>query len=245
LPPEPCKRCGNIPCTCAKESREPCPVCGQMPCVCEKEPPEPCPVCGEHPCICRKNRKVKVKLADGKERTIQHISATTFWSPDGRPMSAAQFIEQLFGDLPEMFKDEDELRALWSRPDTRKALLDGLAEKGYGKEQLREIGKLIEAENSDLYDVLAYIAFALAPVTRAERVETRRAEIFKGRDYLQQEFLNFVLGHYVARGVEELDTAKLPQLIELKYHSVGDAVAELGPPDNIREVFVEFQQYLY
>ncbi|HKK87981.1 MAG TPA: type I restriction-modification enzyme R subunit C-terminal domain-containing protein, partial [Saprospiraceae bacterium] len=151
----------------------------------------------------------------------------------------------LFGDLPELFKDEDELRALWSRPDTRKALLEGLAEKGYGTEQLREIGKLIEAENSDLYDVLAYIAFALPPETRAERVETRQAEIFKGRDYRQQEFLSFVLGHYVARGVEELDPAKLPQLIELKYHSVGDAVAELGPPDNIREVFVEFQQYLY
>jgi type I restriction enzyme R subunit len=245
LPPEPCPRCGNIPCTCAKEPREPCPECGQIPCICEKEPPKPCPVCGEHPCICRKNRKVKVKLADGKERTIQHISATTFWSPDGKPMSAAQFIEQLFGDLPELFRDEDELRALWSRPDTRKALLEGLAEKGYGMEQLREIGKLIEAENSDLYDVLAYIAFALPPVSRAERVETHRPEIFRGYDYRQQEFLNFVLDHYVARGVGELDTAKLPQLIELKYHSVGDAVAELGPPDNIREVFVEFQQYLY
>ena len=245
LPPEPCPRCGNIPCTCEKEPPEPCPVCGQIPCICEKEPPEPCPVCGQHPCICRKNRKVKVKLADGKERSIQHISATTFWSPDGKPMSAAQFIEQLFGDLPELFRDEDELRALWSRPDTRKALLEGLAEKGYGTEQLREIGKLIEAENSDLYDVLAYIAFALPPLTRSERVETHLAEIFRGYDYRQQEFLNFVLDHYVARGVEELDTAKLPQLIELKYHSVGDAVAELGPPDNIRQVFVEFQQYLY
>jgi type I restriction enzyme R subunit len=160
-------------------------------------------------------------------------------------MSAAQFIEQLFGDLPELFRDEDELRELWSRPDTRKALLEGLTEKGYGTEQLREIGKLIEAENSDLYDVLAYIAFALPPVTRAERVKAHRAEIFRGYDYRQREFLSFVLDHYVERGVEELDTAKLPQLIELKYNCVGDAVAELGPPDNIREVFVEFQQYLY
>lgn len=245
LPPEPCPRCGNIPCTCKKQPPEPCPVCGQTPCICKKEPPEPCPVCGQHPCICRKNKKVKVKLADGKERTIQHISATTFWSPDGKPMSAAQFIEQLFGDLPELFRDEDELRELWSRPDTRKALLEGLTEKGYGTEQLREIGKLIEAENSDLYDVLAYIAFALPPVTRAQRVKAHRAEILRGYDYRQREFLSFVLDHYVERGVEELDTAKLPQLIELKYNCVGDAVAELGPPDNIREVFVEFQQYLY
>ncbi|MBA2883183.1 hypothetical protein HNR65_003545 [Desulfosalsimonas propionicica] len=92
-------------------------------------------------------------------------------------------------------------------------MLEGLAEKGYGTEQLREIGKLIEAENSDFYDILAYIAFARPPVTRAERVETCRTEIFNGYDYPQQEFLNFALDHYVARGVEELDTAKLPQLI--------------------------------
>lgn len=77
------------------------------------------------------------------------------------------------------------------------------------------------------------------------KMQQFRLQIFSGYDFRQQEFLNFVLRHYVARGVEELDTDKLPQLIELKYHSVGDAVAELGPPDNIREVFVEFQQYLY
>jgi type I restriction enzyme R subunit len=71
-------------------------------------------------------KKLKVKLADGKERTIQHITATTFWSPDGRPMSAAQFIESLYGELPGLFKDEDELRTLWGKPDTRKKLLLGL-----------------------------------------------------------------------------------------------------------------------
>ena len=245
LPPEPCKRCGNIPCTCEKESPRPCPVCGQRPCVCEKEPPQPCPVCGQYPCVCRRKQMIKVKLADGKERNIQNIMATSFWNPDGRPLSAAEFIEQLFGALPDLFQDEDELRALWSRPDTRKALLEGLAEKGYGMDQLAEVGKIIEAENSDLYDVLAYIAFALPPVTRAERVKAHRVEIFHNSDFKLHEFLSFVLGHYVARGVRELDTDKLPQLIELKYQTISDAVKHLGPPENIRQVFVEFQRHLY
>ncbi|NGX16137.1 DEAD/DEAH box helicase family protein [Wenzhouxiangella sp. XN24] len=245
LPPEPCETCGNQPCTCPKGDPQPCSVCDQLPCVCEKEPPKPCEVCGEWPCICEKRRKVKIKLADGKERTIQHMSASSFWSPDGTPISAAQFIQRLFGDLPELFRDEDELRALWGRPDTRKKLLEGLEEKGYGIEQLKEVGKLIEAENSDLYDVLAYIAFNMAPVTRAERVDAHKNRIFQGRDYRQQEFLSFVLGHYVAQGVSELDTDKLPQLIELKYQSLVDAVRELGPVGQIREVFEGFQQYLY
>jgi len=245
LAPEPCGTCGQQPCTCAVDPPRPCPACGERPCRCEKEPPEPCEVCGEHVCVCEKRRKVKVKLADGKERTIQHMSATSFWSPDGKPISAAEFIQRLFGELPALFADEDELRAVWGRPDTRRKLLEGLEEKGYGMEQLAEVGKLIEAENSDLYDVLAYIAFNQAPVTRAERVDSHREAIFQGHDYPQQDFLRFVLDHYVARGVGELSTDKLPQLIELKYHSLGDAVRELGPAGQIREVFVEFQRYLY
>ena len=120
-------------------------------------------------------QKVKIRLADGKERTIQHMVATTFWSPEGKPMSAAEFISQLYGELPKLFKDEDELRSLWGQPVTRKALLDNLGEIGYGNEQLAEIRRMINAEKSDLFDVLAYIAFALAPITRKERVKMRRA----------------------------------------------------------------------
>ena len=122
-------------------------------------------------------KQIKIRLADGKERTIQHMMATSYWSPDGKPISANQMVENLFGELPQFFKDEDELRRLWSQPDTRKALLQGLAEKGFGPEQLGEIGKVINAEKSDVFDVLAYIAFALAPITRSERVERHKEEI--------------------------------------------------------------------
>lgn len=190
-------------------------------------------------------RKIKVKLADGKERTIQHMMATTFWSPDGKPMSAAEFITRLFGDLPELFKDEDELRTLWSQPDTRKALLESLAEKGYGDEQLAEIRLMIDAEKSDLFDVLAYIAFALAPITREERVETRRPHIVSLYDDKLQAFLDFVLAQYVKEGVGELDQAKLPHLLELKYRAVSDAAEQLGGVAKIRDAFIGFQRHLY
>ena len=197
----------------------------------EGEPPKP--------------KKIKIKLADGKERTIQHMTATTFWSPEGKPMSAAEFIQRLFGDLPALFKDEDELRKLWGQPDTRKALLESLAEKGYGDEQLSEIRKMIAAEKSDLFDVLAYIAFALSPITREKRVETRRERIFSDYDDKLQIFLDFVLSQYVKEGVGELDQAKLPDLLELKYHGISDAAAELGGVARIRDAFIGFQKYLY
>jgi type I restriction enzyme R subunit len=247
--PDNCPTCDNHPCTCVKDPCEicgdfpcscPCANCGERPCVC------PCPECGEKPCVCKKKpKKVIVKLADGKDRVIQHMMATTFWSPDGTPMSAAQFIEQLFGELPHLFKNEDELRMLWGEPSTRKGLLEGLAEKGFGGEQLAEIKTMINAEKSDLFDVLAYIGFALAPISREERVDLHRGWICKNYNYKQQEFLEFVLGQYVQEGVGELAQEKLPTLLEVKYNVISDAAASLGSVPEIREVFIGFQKYLY
>jgi type I restriction enzyme, R subunit len=190
-------------------------------------------------------QKLKIKLADGKERTIQHMSATMFYSPDGKPMSAAEFIQRLFGELPELFKDEDELKKLWGEPDTRKALLEGLTERGYGDEQLEEIRKMIDAEQSDLFDVLAYIAFALAPITRQERVDTRKDQIFSHYDDKLQMFLDYVLAQYVKEGVSELDTGKLTGLLKAKYYNVSDGAAALGGIPKIRDAFRDFQQHLY
>jgi type I restriction enzyme R subunit len=239
--PEPCSKCNSYPCECEKAAPRPCAVCGRRPCECPKEP---CKFCRERPCVCV--RKATVKLADGKERTIQHMVSTAFWHPDGTPMSAQQFMESLFGKLPEFFKDEADLRRLWSIPDTRKKLLEGLSEKGFGHEQLAEMQRIISAEKSDLFDVLAYVAYALPPLTREERATRARVAINKQFNSKQQSFLEFVLAHYVGVGVDELDTEKLTPLLRLKYsNSIADAIADLGRPEEINKVFVGFQKYLY
>ncbi len=243
IAPEACPTCGCSPCECEKEPPQPCPLCGKRPCECEKETPQPCPVCGQRPCVCKK--KAKVKLADGKERDIQHMTATTFWHPDGTPMSAQRFMEALFGRLPHFFKNEEELREIWSSPDTRAKLLAGLEEKEFGKEQLAEMQKIIAAEKSDLFDVLAYVAFALPPLTREQRAEKAKVIISTHFTSKQQAFLDFVLSHYVRTGVEELNKDKLRHLLRLKYGAISDAVADLGSPTEVGGVFVDFQKWLY
>lgn len=240
MEPDVCPGCGCHPCECDRTPPRICPVCGNQPCTCPKEP---CPKCGQRPCVCKK--KAKVKLADGKERNIQHMMVTSFWHPDGTPMSAQQFLEALFGRLPEFFRDEEELRALWSLPDTRRKLLEGLAEKGFGREQLAEMQKIIDAERSDLYDVLAHVAYARQPLTREERADTARVPVSTHFNSNQQVFLDFVLSHYVSQGVEELEQEKLAPLLLLKYHSLPDAVAVLGNPEDIGRMFTGFQKYLY
>ena len=171
---------------------------------------------------------------------------TTFWHPDGTPMSAAQFMELLFGKLPEFFHDEAELRALWSAPDTRKKLLQGLAEKGFGHDQLAEMQAAMDAEKSDIFDVLANIVYHVAPKTREVRAAHARVHINTQFSAKQQVFLDFVLQHYISVGVEELEQEKLTPLLRLKYHnSIADAVADLGKPEEIGQLFAGFQKYLY
>ena len=209
--------------------------------------PEPAPPPeGPDPEPGPRRQRIKVKLADGKARNIQHMMVTSFWHPDGTPMSAHQFLEMLFGKLPEFFHSEAELRKLWSAPDTRAKLLQGLAEKGFGHDQLAEMQKIIDAENSDLFDVLAHVAYALPPVTREVRAEHARVHINSHFNAKQQTFLDFVLSHYVSVGVEELNQEKLKPLLLIKYHnSIQDAVADLGQPAEIGQVFAGFQKYLY
>ncbi len=241
IEPEACQKCVTHPCICEGKPPQPCAVCGQRPCVCERNR---CPTCGQRPCRCKK--KAKIKLADGKARTIQHMMVTTFWHPDGTPMSAQQFLEMLFGKLPEFFKNEAELRALWGVPDTRTKLLQGLAEKGFGPQQMAEMQRIIDAEKSDLFDVLAHVAYALPPLTRQERAEKAKVEISTHFNRKQQVFLDFVLAQYVKVGVEELAQDKLSPLLKLKYHdAIADAVADLGRPEEIGRVFTGFQKYLY
>ena len=186
-----------------------------------------------------------MKLANGKERMIQNMTATSFWSADGTPMSAAQFLQSLYGTLPEFFQDEDQLRALWSDPATRKRLLAGLADKGFSAEPLAAMQKLIEADNSDLFDVLAYVAFEAAPETRSARAGKVRAVMPQQFNDKQQAFVDFVLAQYVKVGVDELDGEKLSPLLKLKYSALNDAIKDLGSPEQIRQVFVGFQRHLY
>lgn len=224
---------------------EPCPECGQTPCICGSEP-EFCEECGNAPCICDtpRRRMVRVKLSDGKVRQLDSMVKTSFWSPDGRPISSEQFIQRLFGDLPTLIESEEELREIWSLPDTRKQLLEELSDKGYSREQLEGLKKLVHGEDSDLFDVLSYVAYHKEVIPRSERAN--RAKVYIN-DYnqKQQEFINFVLEQYVKDGVSELDDEKLPDLLELKYKALANAKAELGDIPSIRSTFIDFQEHLY
>ena len=98
-----------------------------------------------------------------------------------------------------------------------------------------------------MFDVLEYVFNSdIQPITRAQRVAAAEAAIFTIMNDKQKEFISFVLSKYIETGVGELDQTKLPVLLSSMFQSQSDGIAELGGDvNNIRNLFIEFQQHLY
>jgi type I restriction enzyme R subunit len=226
--------------------KEPCKVCGQRPCVCPPPEPEVCEVCHNIPCVCEKQPKkmIKIKLSNGNYRNLDSMIKTMFYSPEGKPISAGEFVKRLFDDMPNFFENEEELRRIWSIPDTRRRLLEELNEAGYSLEQLEDLKSIINGADSDLYDVLNYIAYHKNIMPRLQRATKAKLKIVH-YDNAKQEFLDFVLSQYVDNGVKELDDKRLADLLVSKYNAIDDAKQILGEICEIRSTFIDFQKYLY
>ena len=185
---------------------------------------------------------IQVKLA---EDHIVNIAATTFWGPEGKPISSKEFIERLFGEIPKMFSGEDDLLAQWGHPDTRKALLERLAERSYDESILAEMQKALFAETSDIFDVLSHIAYNRTMRTRQERADIGRRRIDDQYEPKLFAFLDYVMGSYVDNGVDDLDRSKLSDFVKIKFGTAKECGNELGGMPNVIDAFVGFQKQLY
>ena len=193
-----------------------------------------------------RKKRIKIRLSDGKVREIQSMRSTFFYV-DGKPISAEEFLQRLFNtlNLPEFFGSENELRKLWASPITRNELLKRLEQHGCGKTELVKLQEMIEAGDSDLFDVLEFISFARKPISRIERVTNAESNIFTFLNETQRDFIEFVLRNYIQDGVDELDIAKLGSALVSKYGSLYEGQRVLGDVEAIKKIFVDFQRHLY
>ncbi|MGO4916547.1 EcoAI/FtnUII family type I restriction enzme subunit R [Pseudogemmobacter sp. W21_MBD1_M6] len=200
------------------------------------EPPEPSP---------EPEAKIVVKLADGKERQIKYIATTTYFSHDGKMISGAEFMQQLFGDLSDLVKDEEHLRAIWSNPETRVQFFKVLADRGYDNDRLEDMKLLIDAPNSDVFDVLAYVKFTLAPVARSQRANAARDVGLSGIEGEMRSFLEAVLAAYEIHGVDELALSKITDFLRVRYGGTNGAKNALGAISGIKRAFMDIQTHIY
>lgn len=193
--------------------------------------------------------RLKIKL--GKHRELKVIDIETrYIDENGKPLTLQEFVERLLQQLPGLFKSVEELRDIWSDPDQRETLLNKLVQAGFDKEQLTVLRRMFEAEECDIFDLLAFLAFEQPMSTRHYRAESvRNNQEFFGQ-YQQdkaQNFLRFVLNRYEQTGVTELSRERLPALIELSgLGTTRDASQAFGgKPAHLLEAFKQLQHQLY
>ncbi|WP_151900894.1 EcoAI/FtnUII family type I restriction enzme subunit R [Sulfurimonas hydrogeniphila] len=201
------------------------------------EPPE-----GESP----KNEKVTIDI-QGKKLKVINIE-TTYVGMDGIPLKTEDYLELLIGVLGKFYNDEDGLRSIWSNPTNRKDLLNKLKEMNIDEAQLNDLKIIFDAENSDIYDVLAHLSFNLNIKTRSERVFAVEHSEFieKHHNEKAKEFIEFILERYKKDGVKELDEDKLAKLVDLSgLGSVREVANNFGGIAEMRNEYFELQREIY
>jgi|SRR5690554_3523949 len=191
--------------------------------------------------------KLIVELSNGRQLRVTDIE-TRYIDENGKPLSSREFLEKLIGELPAIYTNVEELRKIWSNPDSRTDLLKKLGDLGFDGEQLNDMRNMIASPDCDIFDVLSHISFSSELMTRKQRVEFVKGEpqffeIYKNLE--AKEFLEFVLEHYENYGIEELQRNKLGDLVTLKLGTAKDAKTAFGDMDVLIDAYYKLQENIY
>jgi len=197
----------------------------------------------------RTREKLTVRLSAAREIKVIDVEIR-YIDENGRPLSTQQFVERLMTRLPGLFDSIDDLRETWSDPDQRENLLQQLAQAGFDREQLATLRRMFGAEKSDLFDLLAFLAFEHPMATRRARAEATRASSAFFAQFEQKpakDFLHFVLDRYEETGVTELARDRMPGLIRMSgLGTINDAKRVFGgSPANVLAAFRQLQHQIY
>ena len=84
------------------------------------------------------------------------------------------------------------------------------------------------------------------PIERAKRVEIVKQDYVLKQKLQKQQFLIMILDYYERNGFKELAGENLKTFIDLKFHSMPDAVKYLGmKPAEIRQAYYDLQHEIY
>lgn len=196
--------------------------------------------------IKQKSEKLVVRLGAQREIKVIDIETRYLDPTTGKHLSSEEFLQKIAGNLPKLYKDEAQLRLLWSDPDTREQLLHQLANIGLDKEQFADLQKMFEAEDSDIFDILAHLSFDTDIKYRKERSQYGEKIISEYKSLKAKEFLEFLLSLYVKNGILDFRRDGLSSKIQLfNQWQAKEIAAEFGGMRELVKAYYEMQKSLY
>ncbi len=190
--------------------------------------------------------KLYVQLSDEREIRVMDIETRYIDPETWKLLSSQDFLLKLVWSLPRFYKSESELRMIWANPETRQELLTALAGIGIDSEQLEDLKVMFEAENSDIFDVLAHLSFNTDLKYREERKEFAEQEVQKYTNLKARDFLEFLLALYVKEGILDFRKDNLALKLELYNKWTQTELAEeFWGTKELREAYYKLQESLY
>jgi len=148
-------------------------------------------------------------------------------------VTVEEYKQRLAERLTAEAKSLDDFRKLWIDPQKRRELIESLPDDGSG---LRLLQELLRRKDYDLYDILVEIGYAMAPKTRAERVEALKYKHGRWIRNLPPKTANTLvaLAHQFERGgTEELENPYVFNAPDVVKAGGLEALKVLGEPKDI------------
>lgn len=190
--------------------------------------------------------RLRVRLADNRELKVIDIETRYLDPVSWKHLNSEDFLKKIIWELPTFYKDESQLRMLWSNPETREELLQSLSKIWLDTEQLDDLKDIFEAKWSDIFDILAHLSFDSDIKFRSERSIYWEEVVEKYQNLKAKEFLEFLLALYVKNWILEFRKDWLASKIQLFNKGEAREVAEeFWGFEELRGAYYEVQKSLY
>ena len=186
-----------------------------------------------------------VELDHGREVKVIDIETRYIDPETGKLLSSKDFLMKLVNKLPMFYQNIDQLRHIWSDPSTRDDLLSRLASMGIGADQLQDLTHMFEAENSDIFDILAHLSYGTGIRYRTERRDIASTLLDEYESLDARAFLEFLLTTYARNGISEFRKDGLATKVALFGRTPRDLASVFGSNASLREAYYKVQESLY
>ncbi len=161
----------------------------------------------------------------------------------GKRLSLKEYVAYSKEEIAKAVKNANDLKAEWTKQDTRDALVAELENQGIN---IRMLAKITNNTEADEYDLLANLGFGENLHSRQERAEavlTREQEFLNALNDEQKKIINGLLLKYKENGVMEITKANVFDVYPMPGFMYSQKA--FGNPQALRQNVDRLQEKIY